>query len=290
VTDNKALAIALLVGTVACASTPEPQRRPPEKPAQGVRDTAPNAERKQPRMPGARELAPAQSVRDIARRASRYTVFIRSGGAYGAGVVFDRAGHVLTCNHLLLGSDAEVHFEGNARPVKATIEHRQPDIDLALLKLGDALPAGVEPADRWPVGEITEVERGDEVFSMGAPRKMRFSFHRGIVSFVGRRFDNDDTVYLQTDLAMSPGSSGGPVLDERGRLIGIATFILRDSEGLAFAVPIDYALLRFAALEPVAPQARRASFETWLRAHEENGGAAADSILTTDAPPPRSTQ
>jgi S1-C subfamily serine protease len=224
------------------------------------------------------------SLREVARRASRYTVFIKSGGAYGAGVVLDRAGRVLTCNHVLMGNSAEVQFEGAAKPTFATIVARAAELDLALLQLNE--PLDLEPA---ALGAITNMERGDEVFSMGAPRKMRFSFHRGIVSFVGRRFDRDEVVYLQTDLAMSPGSSGGPVLDRHGKLVGIATFILRNSEGLAFAVPVDYALRRFADIDATRDastrRAQRDAFEGWLRTHAEDNGGTVDSILTTDGPP-----
>jgi S1-C subfamily serine protease len=212
-------------------------------------------------------------TREIARRAAGYTVFIKSGRAYGAGVVFDRAGRVLTCDHVLLDrEDVTVHFEGRPEPLAAKVIESDAALDLAVLQLEGGLPAGVVPAADHGVGAVGEIVRGDEVYAMGAPRKMRFSFQRGVVSFDGRPFEQ--LYYVQTDLAMNPGSSGGPVVDEHGRLVGIASFILRGGEGLSFALPIDYALRRFDVLDASpapARQARLAAFESWLHGHRAEG-------------------
>ena len=64
---------------------------------------------------------------------------------------------------------------------------------------------------------------------------MNFTVSRGMVSYVGRRIDGN--YYLQSDLATNDGNSGGPVVNDRGEVIAVMTFILRDSQGLAFAVP-----------------------------------------------------
>jgi S1-C subfamily serine protease len=224
-------------------------------------------------------------TREIASRASGYTVFIRSGRAYGAGVVFDRAGRLLTCDHVVMEpEEIAVYFEGRPVPIRAEVVDRDAGLDLAVLQLDGELPEGVVPANEHGIDGVTGLRRGDEVYAMGAPRKMLFSFQRGVVSFDARPFEA--LYYLQTDLAMNPGSSGGPVLDERGQLVGIASFILRGGEGLSFALPIDYALRRFESLDAApteARQARLAAFESWLGTHtaersEETSRPAADIL------------
>jgi S1-C subfamily serine protease len=104
---------------------------------------------------------------------------------------------------------------------------------------------------------------------------MSFSLGRGVVSYVGRSFDG--TFYVQTDLAANPGSSGGPVLDAKGELIGVSSFVLRGGQGLSFAVPVDYAYTRFANV--LGAPRDEARFARWLAAH-----GSATPAITADAP------
>jgi S1-C subfamily serine protease len=175
----------------------------------------------------------------VAERALASTVFIRVGSTYGAGILLGPSGLVLTCAHVIADeSPIEVEFSGGARAVARPID-RDLKLDLALLEISGQHA----PAPR--IGSIANVSIGDEVFAMGAPRRMAFSLHRGMVSFVGRDFDG--VRYLQTDLPANAGNSGGPVINDRGEIIAVMSFILRESEGIAFALPIDYALERFGA-------------------------------------------
>lgn len=173
----------------------------------------------------------------VAQKALRITAFIRGNGFYGAGVLIDRDGYVLTCLHVVKDMKTiEVQFAGDA-PEPARVVDRDQGLDLAVLKV-----AG-RRSDRARLASIVGVHMADPVFAMGAPNEMRFSLSRGIVSYPGRRMG--DLLYLQTDLATNGGSSGGPVLDDRGRVVAVSSFILRDTQGLAFALPIDYAYRRF---------------------------------------------
>lgn len=221
---------------------------------------------------GSRSVSP----RDIANRALDFTVFIRGGPVYGAGVVIDAAGHVLTCDHVIDGvPKISVYFHEDPRPVPAKVIGRDKQLDLALLAI-DAVPAAVAP-----IGSVVDSQMGDAVFAMGAPRKMSFSFSRGVVSYVGRSFDG--TLYLQTDLPANSGSSGGPVLNDRGELIGLSSFILRGSQGLAFAVPVDYAFVRFASALSASRSAER--FRGWLAARQRTeDGATSPPVPTADSP------
>jgi S1-C subfamily serine protease len=175
----------------------------------------------------------------IAERALASTLFIRVGSTYGSGILLAPSGLVLTCAHVIDDdSPIEVEFDNGAMVMAKPID-RDAKLDLALLQIS------AQPAPALRIGSIANVSIGDEVFTMGAPRRMAFSLHRGMVSFVGRDFDG--VRYLQTDLPANAGNSGGPVINDRGEIIAIMSFILRESEGIAFALPIDYALERFGA-------------------------------------------
>jgi putative serine protease PepD len=176
--------------------------------------------------------------RDIAERARAFTVFVQAGDYYGSGIVATDRGHVLTCLHVVEDiADVRVTFADGSQQA-ATVVARDPKLDLALLKVGSSA-AFMKP------GNAGTVRAGDDVFAMGAPRKMAFTLSRGMVSFPDREMNG--VGYLQLDLALNGGSSGGPILNELGEVIAISSFILRDSQGLSFALPIQRALDRFAA-------------------------------------------
>jgi S1-C subfamily serine protease len=201
----------------------------------------------------ARTAAPAEpaprSWSEVATQAQRGTVGILAGDRYGAGIIVDRSGLVLTNLHVIQGIDKISVLLLGDETVDAAVVAEAADIDLALLRLPRALP------DASELGSAKGVQVGDEVLAVGSPRKMFFSVSRGMVSYLNRKLDS--VQYLQTDLPINAGNSGGPLLDREGKVIGVVSFILRDSQGIAFALPIDYALERFAAVlhpEPLHPE------------------------------------
>ncbi len=228
-------------------------RGSPERPGHSIKRLAPTAHPQS----SAPASSPRLSTRSIARRALAATVFLRGGNVYGAGVLIDRKGHVLTCEHVIDGlKHIRAWFHGESKPIAVKVVARDHRADLALLSLAQ-IPAHAPVA----LASITDVAMGDTVFSMGAPMKMTFSMSQGIVSYVGRSFDG--TAFIQTDLPASGGSSGGPVLDERGELVGVTLFVLRGGQELTFAVPIDYALKSFASELGIRRDSRR--FDQWLQ-------------------------
>jgi S1-C subfamily serine protease len=195
------------------------------------------------------------NARQVAKKALGFSVYIHGGAVYGAGVVIDEQGHVLTCDHVIDGVDkVQVRFHDDPKLYRAKLIDRDKRLDLALLQIDVPPPAVAELAS------VMDLSMGDEVFGMGSPRKMGFSLGRGVVSYVGRSFDG--TSYVQTDLAANSGSSGGPILNENGELIGVASFILRGSQGLSFAVPVDYALVRFR--DKLGISRDTSAFERWI--------------------------
>jgi S1-C subfamily serine protease len=219
-------------------------------------------------QPTPSEPAPVErqgaSTRQVARAALAVTVWIRGEGVYGAGVAISEE-HVLTCFHVVekMKRVRVSSADGSVSNAQVVAEDRE--LDLAVLKL--ATPRQTHAK----VAPVSELEMGDPVFAMGSPRKMGFSLTSGIVSYAGRRYSN--VYYVQTDIPTNGGSSGGPVLDEQGRVVGISSFILRDSQGLAFALPIDYAYRRFQGY--FAESLELSSFAAWLGARSAAGCAEA---------------
>ena len=93
-------------------------------------------------------------------------------------------------------------------------------------------------------GSFEKVQFGQKVYSIGNPSGLRHTVTAGILS--GNRQDGQNKL-IQTDAPINPGNSGGPLVDELGRVIGINTMILRDTEGIGFAIPIETALEEFAS-------------------------------------------
>jgi S1-C subfamily serine protease len=169
----------------------------------------------------------------------------RFSGGLGSGVVIDEFGNILTAYHVIAGkTEVTVGFaDGSVRT--ATVDVEEPDRDLAVLHV-DGLPAGVTPAT---IGG--GVRTGDKVMAIGSPYGLEGTFTAGVVSNTGRNFVVDQTGAVLTDMiqfdaAVNPGSSGGPLIDMGGRVVGIVTGIRTTGPeggfiGMGFAVPIETA-------------------------------------------------
>ncbi|HEY2153823.1 MAG TPA: trypsin-like peptidase domain-containing protein [Vicinamibacterales bacterium] len=167
----------------------------------------------------------------------------------GSGFVIDPEGYIMTNAHVV--NDAQrvqivlpadnadgtlaTALSGRSYLVNARIVGVAPELDLALLKVdGQKLQA-------LPLATYTQVRQGETVFAFGSPIGLRNSLSHGLVSAVARQIDQDSPlIYIQTDAPINPGNSGGPLVNIRGEVVGINTFILSQSggnEGLGFAVP-----------------------------------------------------
>jgi serine protease Do len=120
------------------------------------------------------------------------------------------------------------------------------ELDLAVLKVdGEKLPA-------LPLATYSELRQGETVFAFGSPIGLRNSLTHGLVSAVARQIDPDSPlIFIQTDAPINPGNSGGPLVNIRGEVVGVNTFILSQSggnEGLGFAIPSATARTAFRQL------------------------------------------
>jgi len=157
----------------------------------------------------------------------------------GSGVVISPDGYIVTNNHVVDGA-VDIHVTtSNRRVLKAKLVGTDPVTDLAVLKV-DA--TGLASA---PWGDSKQVHPGQTVLAFGNPYGFRFTVTRGIVSAVNR--GNPDPTdrskpgeFIQTDAAINPGNSGGPLVDARGEVVGINTFLVSPSgtfSGMGFAIP-----------------------------------------------------
>jgi 2-alkenal reductase len=158
----------------------------------------------------------------------------------GSGFVWDEAGHVITNNHVVDASEIIVRWPGGAIS-RARVVGRAPNLDIAVLALED-----VQAAPPLPLGTSKDLKVGQAAFAIGNPFGLDGTLTTGVVSALERRLPTsngrDIVGVIQTDAAINPGSSGGPLLDSAGRLIGVTTAIVSPSganAGVGFAVPID---------------------------------------------------
>jgi S1-C subfamily serine protease len=187
---------------------------------------------------------------DVVERVLPSVVNVRTksfggGEGDGSGVVLDRAGIIVTNNHVVEGTTSVTvvfNDERHTRPLPGTVIGTSPERDLAVIRVGasDLIPLRV--------ARSSSLRLGDPVFAVGFPLGLGGpSVTAGIVSGLNRTIDGRNgklTGLLQTDAAINPGNSGGPLVDSLGRLVGINTAGIRlaEAENVSFAIAIDGAL------------------------------------------------
>jgi len=168
----------------------------------------------------------------------------------GSGVIIDPDGYILTNAHVIRGAHrVQVNIpaatndetpdqslvSGRGRTVDATIVGSDSEIDLALLKVEAKGLRAIHLSD------YNKLRQGDVVFAFGSPEGLQDSVTMGVVSSASRQPDPDSPrVFVQSDASINPGSSGGPLVNVNGDLVGINTFIPTEgggNEGLGFAIP-----------------------------------------------------
>lgn len=165
-----------------------------------------------------------------------------TGVQSGTGFVWDSAGHVVTNNHVVQGARAVAVRMASGQHVAAEILGVAPNYDLAVLRLQQTanLPGPVA------IGSSADLQVGQAAFAIGNPFGLDQSLTTGIISALKRRLPTSGgreiSDVIQTDAAVNPGNSGGPLLDSAGRVIGVNTAIYSPSganAGIGFAIPID---------------------------------------------------
>jgi S1-C subfamily serine protease len=161
----------------------------------------------------------------------------------GSGFVYDDEGHVVTNYHVVAEADSIQVFFADGTSTAAEVVGSDPTYDLAVLELEDADEFDLDPI---PIGDSDQLVVGEFVVAVGSPFGLEQSLTFGVISSLGRIIESPNGRYIgeaiQTDAAINPGNSGGPLLDLKGRIIGVNAQIVspsRASAGIGFAIPAN---------------------------------------------------
>lgn len=209
--------------------------------------TAPQGDKPAPSASASPELTP----RDIAKQATPAVVRIEGNGSLGTGFVVRKDGWIATNLHVVAGAPslAVAFSNGKSFKVVEVIGYDRVH-DVALLRID---------ASELPVLVLAEgdVRVGDPVVAIGHPLGLSDTVSDGLISAV--RDVSPDLKVIQISAPIAPGSSGGPLFDTRGHVIGIATAVMREGQNLNFGVPVAY-------LKQVMDQPEPMPFESFARA------------------------
>ena len=171
----------------------------------------------------------------------------------GTGVVWSEEGYIVTNFHVVREAESATVTLADNTTYRAQAVGFDPSTDLAVLKI----PARRGQLQPIAIGSSSDLHVGQHVFAIGSPFGLDQTLTVGVISGLGRQIPSVDPNsmiddVIQTDAAINPGNSGGPLLDSRGRLIGLNTAILNpnnqgSSVGIGFAIPVD-------ALNRIVPQ------------------------------------
>ncbi len=173
----------------------------------------------------------------------RFFMLPSPGEGAGSGSVLDKRGHILTNYHVVEdASKIAVTLPGGTETYEGELVGSDPDNDIAVLKI-DAPPEELHPV---PLGSSDNLQVGQRVYTLGNPFGLEGTLTTGIISNLNRtlpsRTGREMKSIIQTDAAMNPGNSGGPLLDTSGRIIGMNVAIATrsgQSAGLGFAIPVN---------------------------------------------------
>lgn len=161
-------------------------------------------------------------------------VTVSTDKSVGTGFVVGKEGYIVTNYHVIAGREDKIRVLDYERDsFAAQLVGKDENRDLALLKVNQNFkPLELADSDQLAVGQ--------KVIAIGNPLGLSFSVTEGIISALNRPGPNGLNEYVQTDVSLNPGNSGGPLIDGRGRVVGINNFKIGDAEALGFALESNH--------------------------------------------------
>jgi S1-C subfamily serine protease len=219
--------------TPAHRDAPAPAATPVGVPVAALPPPTPEPETKEPSPEPPAPGVP--TLEEVIARAMPAVVRVETATGFGSGF-FVRSDTVLTNVHVVTTNPGVTlrMADGSTKP--ARVETTAPEFDIAILRV----PTANDAQRALPLGTAVRARPGQEVIVLGTPMGLQNTVTRGIVSALRQV---GSVTLVQTDAAVNPGNSGGPVLDREGNVIAIATMGLKSAatQGLSFAVAIDHA-------------------------------------------------
>lgn len=181
--------------------------------------------------------AASPAVVEIIVTAQSGTGFFRRGftqSGQGSGFLVNSSGDIVTNQHVVEGATSVQIVFSNGKAVSATVVGTDPADDIALIRVDATTVSGITPL---VLADSSTLEPGQTAIAMGSPYGLTNSITTGVISGLNRSVPGGQTGMIQTDASIQPGSSGGPLLNSSGQVVGVDTAIEGQGTGIGFAIP-----------------------------------------------------